>query len=88
MPVNLENMFTKYALTKLDKLSLRELWQMTEGNRDCIQVEMLLLYYVAKDEKGFLSKEAVRGSWSTFPKCTRTLTERPINFHFLLISPK
>ncbi|TYI29685.1 hypothetical protein ES332_A05G334500v1 [Gossypium tomentosum] len=33
MPVNLENMMTKYALTKLDKLSLRELWQMTEGNR-------------------------------------------------------
>ncbi|TYH19162.1 hypothetical protein ES288_A05G331200v1 [Gossypium darwinii] len=33
MPVNLENMMTKYALTKLDKLSLRELWQMTKGNR-------------------------------------------------------
>ncbi|PPS11574.1 hypothetical protein GOBAR_AA09064 [Gossypium barbadense] len=33
MPVNLENMFTKYALTKPDNLSLKELWQMTEGNR-------------------------------------------------------
>ncbi|KAA3480799.1 putative peroxygenase 3 [Gossypium australe] len=69
MPVNLENMFTKYALTKPDNLSLKELWQMTEGNRAAFdyigwlasKLEWLLLYYVAKDKQGFLSKEAVRG---------------------------
>ncbi|TYH50242.1 hypothetical protein ES332_D10G192500v1 [Gossypium tomentosum] len=64
MPVNLENMFTKYALTKPDNLSLKELWQMTEGNRAAFdylgwmasKLEWLLLYYVAKDKQGSVQR--------------------------------
>lgn len=33
MPANLEFMFSKYAREVPDKLSLRELWHMTEANR-------------------------------------------------------
>ncbi|KAK8670996.1 hypothetical protein V6N13_037608 [Hibiscus sabdariffa] len=68
MPVNLENVFSKYALTEPDKLTFSEVWRMTEACRlpfDFVgwflaKSEWLVLFALAKDEKGFLSKEAAR----------------------------
>ncbi|KAF9604840.1 hypothetical protein IFM89_010515, partial [Coptis chinensis] len=68
IPANFENIFSKYARTFPDKFTAVELWNMTEGNRrayDFIgglgnKMEWALLYFLVKDEDGFVSKEDIR----------------------------
>ncbi|XVE90016.1 hypothetical protein DITRI_Ditri20bG0042400 [Diplodiscus trichospermus] len=75
----MENTFSKYPRTVPDKLSLRELCHITEANLMHLismfasKFEWGVLYILARDEKGFLSKEAVRRCFdgSLFEYCAK-----------------
>ncbi|CAM8888915.1 unnamed protein product [Rhodiola kirilowii] len=68
IPAHLEQMFSKYARTQADKLTFKEIWHMTQSNRDAFdffgwtasKLEWGVLYVLAKDADGFLSRESVR----------------------------
>ncbi|XWS30019.1 hypothetical protein CRYUN_Cryun24cG0082300 [Craigia yunnanensis] len=64
----IENMFSKYTCTVPNKFTLGELWYMIKGNRESFEffgwiaskLEWRVLYVLARDEEGMLSKCKLR----------------------------
>ncbi|CAM8980273.1 unnamed protein product [Rhodiola kirilowii] len=81
IPAQLEQMFSKYARTQPDKLTFKEIRHMTQSNRDAFdffgwtasKLESGVLYVLAKDADGFLSRESVRRCFdgSLFDYCAK-----------------
>ncbi|CAH8299973.1 unnamed protein product [Eruca vesicaria subsp. sativa] len=76
-----EGRFMPQICENLARQILGELWDMTEGQRDAwdifgwvaSKIEWGLLYLLARDEEGFLSKEAIRRCFdgSLFEYCAK-----------------
>ncbi len=81
IPSKFEEIFTKNARTRPDRLTFSELWIMTEHNKDAFdlfgwiagKLEWTLLYLLVKDPQGLVPKEAIRGVYdgSLFEFCEK-----------------
>ncbi|CAI9268816.1 unnamed protein product [Lactuca saligna] len=91
LPANFENIFSKYGKTMPNKLTFKEIWNMTEGNRVTLDVfgwimsklEWGIAYSSAKDDEGYLSKESIRGIFdgSLFEKLAKQKATKGKKIH-------
>lgn len=69
IPAKFEVIFAKYAKTFPDRMTFDELFEMTESLRDAYdlfgwtanKLEWAITFLLLKDDKGFVSKESIRG---------------------------
>lgn len=71
VPEKFEEIFKKYAKTKPDALTSKELEDLLQGNKEpadakghvAAKTEWKVLYLLAKDKDGFLSKDIIRDTY-------------------------